>query len=103
MDKLLTSDYINISRTAKQVERADFLDAVKARRPGNKFRISASPLIRFYGSTAILTFSIADGGVPNADGNPLPATLQHTMVLVNIGANGWRLASFHASIPPAQQ
>jgi hypothetical protein len=92
MAKLITDDLFVIPRTARSVNRDQFLQDLKAGRfttGSGEFSRPADLLIRFYGSsTAIVTYGFESSH-----------STRFTHVWVNVDGKGWRMASFHSSLP----
>lgn len=90
MAKLITDDVFVIPRTARGLNRDQFLVDLKAGRfttGSAEFTRPADLLVRFYGpTTAVATFT--------------QGPTHYTHVWVNIDGKGWRMASFHSSLPP---
>lgn len=90
MAKLVTDDFFQIARTARSFNRDEFLKNLKAggyTKTSQEFTRPADLLVRFYGpSTAIATYTLGN--------------MHFTHVWVNVDGKGWRMASFHSSLPP---
>jgi hypothetical protein len=101
LDKMITADFIDVARTARMLNRREFLDGMKDGRFSKGFPLPAGALIRSYGQTAVVTYETKEPG-PRASGN-VPTPHVFTLIWVNEDGKNWRLASLHVSMPPTVQ
>ena len=101
LSKEVTDDFVQITRAATLRSKTTFLEGMKAGRysqtdPNNPPKIRDMN-IRFYGITAIQTFTF------NGPVGPGREMLDHfeTFVWVKVDGRGWLLASMHVSLPRA--
>ena len=104
LSKLVTDDFVQVVRTGALMDKTAFLEGVKAGRYSRNDPASPSrdEKVRFYGSTAIVTYVRTSPG-PSYGGKLERKMLDHyfTMVWVTADGKNWRLASMHASLPSA--
>jgi hypothetical protein len=92
MDQFLTPDFNWVSLGAQSEDRTAFIERVQKMRDSNTWTTPPDVLVRFYGSTAIVTY-----GLPHA--TPVEHVDQFTHVWVNADGKGWRMARLHCSRP----
>ena len=92
MDPLLTPDFNWVSLGARSEDKTGFIERVQKMPDSNTWTTPADALIRFYGSTAIVTYGLTHN-------SPVDHVDQFTHVWVNVDGKGWRMARLHASHP----
>lgn len=105
MAKVITEDFVIVTRTTTIMNRKEFLDGLKggsfSQNSRDKVQIPKDLLIRYYGpSTAVVTYS--DQGLWGPPGKQVPTLHRFTHVWVNPDGKGWRMATRHVSLPPAR-
>ena len=108
LSKLVTDDFVQITRTARLVDKAGFLEGMKSGNYSQGDPNAPAPQrrdvkVRFYGDTAIVTFVQASRG-PVPRGSQLQGQIvdhYETLVWVTVDSKNWRLASMHVSLPSA--
>ncbi len=101
LSKLVTDDFVQVVRTGRLVDKAGFLEGMKAGRYSQHDPNANTPdprdlKIRFYGNTAIQTFVQAG---PGPRQQPQMIDHYHTHVWVTLDGKTWLLASMHVSLP----
>jgi ketosteroid isomerase-like protein len=103
MATMLADDFVQFTRNARFADKTTFLTDLKA----GKYSQTANrnlddvvdPRVRFYGTVAIVTYSLhleadAAGSVDAAPPRP-----RITEVWAKVESKGWKMVNFHASLP----
>jgi len=105
MARVITDDFLIVTRASTIMDRKQFLDGLKggsfSQNNRDRVQMPKDLLIRYYGpSTAVVTYS--DQGPWGPPGKEIPTLHRFTHVWVNPDGKGWRMASRHVSLPPAR-
>jgi hypothetical protein len=106
LSKLVTDDFVQVTRTARLMDKTGFLEGMKAGRysrtePGTPEPPERERKIRFYGNVAIVTSVQAGTGLTYGGTRPAQVVDHYGTEVWTLVDGKWLLATMHVSFPPA--